>query len=221
MAPRRDGFTLTELLVVIAILLVLAGLLLPLINRVRNQAKQTVCAGNLRQVSMVFNAYRNDHQAWPIASGPNPMVYPHCPAHSAKPAQADTFAEYADGQLGIFYCPANTQRRSAKTYWPNVALQQYAMTYQAMMWVDPSRFQVARPSYRDGSGTVLMFSDMLPTADAARASPAVWNHDYGAGVAGMNLCYGDGRVVWRPATDPWTCWYRDAFNNFYWWALGW
>lgn len=217
----RPAFTLTELLVAIAILLVLAGLLLPLINTVRNQARQTVCAGNLRQVSMVFNAYRNDHQAWPVASGTFAMVYPHSVAHTSAPDLATTFADYADGQTSIFYCPANAQRRTPKTHWPTAALMQYAMTYQAMMWVDPARFLVPRPNYRDGSATQLMFSDMLPTTDAARTKPAVWNHDYGNGVAGMNLCYGDGRVVWAAASGTWTCWFRDSSNNFYWWALGW
>lgn len=218
---NRSAFTLTELLVTIAILLVLAGLLLPLINTVRNKAQQTVCAGNLRQVGMVFNAYRNDHQAWPAASGPYTQVYPHSPAHTTAPSMAETFRDYADGQLGIFYCPANAQKRTAKTHWPNATLQQYTMTYQAMMWVDPTRFQVPRPAYRDGSATQLLLSDFLPTTDAARSKPAVWNHDYGSGVAGMNLCYGDGRVVWASASGTWTCWFRDAFNNYYWWALGW
>ncbi len=37
----------------------------------------------------------------------------------------------------------------------------------------------------------------------------------------MNASYGDGHVVWLPATGTWTRWYRDPGNGFYWWALGW
>lgn len=125
---RSDAFTLIELLVVLAIILILAGLLIPVINRVRIQAAQVQCAGNLRQVYMAFAAYRNDYRVWPAVQGGLSLLYPHVVAPIDQPTLANLLKDYADDNLTIYYCPRNAQSRTPKTHWPSTALAQYSMT---------------------------------------------------------------------------------------------
>jgi len=51
---KRKGFTLIELLVVIAIIAVLMAILMPALNRVKEQGKRVVCMSNLKQLTMAW-----------------------------------------------------------------------------------------------------------------------------------------------------------------------
>mgnify|MGYP000009154466 FL=1 len=64
----RKSFTLIELLIVVAVMAILAGLLLPALNRARERGMGVKCMANLKNVGMVMHAYTSQaNDTFPFA----------------------------------------------------------------------------------------------------------------------------------------------------------
>jgi len=61
MDKRNKGFTLIELLVVIAIIAVLMAILMPSLNRAKEQGKRAACLANLKQMTLAWLMYNDEN----------------------------------------------------------------------------------------------------------------------------------------------------------------
>jgi prepilin-type N-terminal cleavage/methylation domain-containing protein len=69
---RAQAFTLVELLVVVAIIAILMAILLPALSLAREKAREAACIGNIKQVGVGLEMWRNNSQTqkYPILDRP-------------------------------------------------------------------------------------------------------------------------------------------------------
>ena len=118
-AATRRAFTLIELLVVIGIIALLMAILLPVLSRAREQARQVVCASNMRQICMAMHSYAGANSGYLPIPGSGGETMPYLGLQMA----ALNLLDYSDGALlpfiasgpsarqGIFICPSDAPPR--------------------------------------------------------------------------------------------------------------
>ena len=110
--PR--AFTLVEMLVVIAIIAVLAGLLLPVIGKAKEQGRSVACLSNLRQVGLALQLYTQDNE------NKMPFIYDalistNLTVITNQPPTIDVVLTNHLGSPKILLCPSDRKDLFART----------------------------------------------------------------------------------------------------------
>ena len=142
------SFTLIELLVVIAIIAILAGMLLPALNKARDRARTITCSGNLKGIAQASALYSDTWKGWIVISDPRGSG-----VRSYWKSQLGPFAGFTgnpyndDGTLntrmlknvcrtkGLFYCPSV---KTPESLWKGGESLEYSSKYNIYCYGMPT-----------------------------------------------------------------------------------
>ena len=105
---RRGGraFTLVEMLVILAIIVVLISLLFPTLSTAWEQARQTSCMSNLRQITTAYLHYAADHDGALVdCDGAGEQV--GAPPAGSQGQSIPALVPYSSGDARIYHCPVD------------------------------------------------------------------------------------------------------------------
>lgn len=120
-----NGFSLIELLVVIAIIAILAAMLLPALNKVREKARAITCASNLKQLGTVMRFYENSN---------NDFIMPYRQLRTGFSPDWTYFYYYFLTDAGynynkVYKTPQNTNLFCPSDVAPNIVGGGYNLSY--------------------------------------------------------------------------------------------
>jgi len=207
MSTKRGsaGFTLIELLVVIAIIGILAGILLPVLGKAKESARQVQCASNLKQVGLAINMYASDNGgSFPTGgSSATGIASSTTDAPNELYSLGKLFDQYVTDRK-VFKCPSDTS--VVDTIGNGVmTLLPYANSATTFNSGSCSYGYDDNHSSSNDTG-VAIASDRLGTDTSASGLSANHNHK------GQNVVYIDGHVEWKGTA---TCGYFGSSTTGY------
>jgi len=101
----RHDFSLVELLVVVSIIIILIGILLPALNKVRSTAQRIQCVSNMKQLAVAAISYvsSSESESFP---GLDTFTYATNDKYSGLPNYLRVATAYSNSEKSLIQCPS-------------------------------------------------------------------------------------------------------------------
>jgi hypothetical protein len=203
-APRRRGFgiRISELASAAAVLLIGAGVLLPVLSALREQARQSMCKANLGNTALAMSSYASSNRdSLPVATASLDGGKWWDVGHPRQDGRlqsnsANLFTLTHDGyeKLQALACPGNP--RAACTAPPGArdwsCLEEVSYSYQIM-------FGPQRAAWRQGNTVVVADRSPIVARSIRREPFDPFANSLNHQGAGEHILYNDGNVTWAPS----------------------
>ena len=196
-----SAFTLIELLVVIAIIAILAALLLPALQRAREEARKAACKENVSQIGKAIYAYtQNNNEYFPFSWAP--ATESQSSSKDALTSIANLYPQYLY-TVRVFRCPS-TEDEPLATVNAYGTAGDYEYSLRNWTLSDVSYGYDCRQAPSTVSSHAIM-ADM----------DGSWQHNHDTATqnheGGQNVLYVDGAVKWQQSNYV----SNDIIDNIY------
>lgn len=224
--PRvaRYGFTLVELLVVIGIIALLVAILLPALQKAREQANSVKCMSNMRQLGMATVMYTTENKNLWLPGYQIPEVTDSYPAGDAR-WYVWLPGKFLKGNPGVTVCPSDRNlivQAPKKRFYENITDVQFSYFHNLDM---PRRLPSVYPAPKNAfwnprtlkgvknTSRLIIFGEVnnITTGNLAyltfRSIDAAFRFDH-RGNKYQSVCFADGHaeqlareeIMWMPGS---------------------
>ncbi len=210
------GFTLIELLVVVAIISILAAILFPVFQKVRENARRTVCLSNVRQIGLAYTMYAQDNdEFFPLTTDDGSSWTDQCQPYIKT--------------RGIYRCPSDSStnwddptpfKRRKSSYFLNLYMSGTGGYGNLAQIGSPAQVIYLAESVENARGDHFHPADWGDTSEDGDTPGSGWNPATEEPIdvatrrhqGGANYGYVDGHAKWSRFS---TLWFQDIPNHIY------